>query len=224
MNSEDNDRSAAFFDLDRTLIEVNSGFAYALYERRRGGISLGQFLTATVWMGLYHLSLIDIEKAFARAVRHYRGVPAEKLEALTRQFFHEEVVETFQPGAEDALQHHRDQGHPLVLLTASSTYMSRLAAQSFELDDWLCNRFPTDSEGRLHGTFERPMCYGQGKVLRAHRWAKRHGVDLDRSYFYTDSYSDLPMLQRVGHPRVVNPDPRLRRAATRRGWPIEDWS
>jgi phosphoserine phosphatase len=68
-----------------------------------------------------------------------------------------------------------------------------------------------------------PFCYGPGKVQRAERWAAEHGVELEQSYFYTDSLSDLPMLERVGQPRIVNPDPRLRREANRRGWPILDW-
>lgn len=216
--------TAAFFDLDRTLIESNSGFLYALYEFRRGKISIFRFLQATVWMGLYHLSLIDIEQALNQAVGHYRGESEEELMALTRDFFEEHVIDSIQPGARRALGRHRRQGHPLVLLTASSSYMSKLAADQWELDDWICNRFPTDDQGQLQGVLEEPICYGSGKVTRARRWADRFDIDLDCSYFYTDSYSDLPMLERVGHPRVVNPDPRLRREAQKRRWPIEDWS
>ena len=223
MSTSNETKPAAFFDLDRTLIGVNSGFLYALHERRSGRISAFQFARASFWLALYHLSLIDMQRAFAHAVRHYRGAHVDDLEELTTAFFHDQVVPTFQPGAQNALDHHRDQGHPLVLLTASSPYMSKLAAEQWQLDDWLCNRFPTDDEGYLHGTFERPMCYGQGKVHRATLWAEGKDVDLDESYFYTDSYSDLPMLERVGHPRVINPDPRLRRAAEKRGWIVEDW-
>ncbi|HEY8431454.1 MAG TPA: haloacid dehalogenase-like hydrolase, partial [Sandaracinaceae bacterium] len=66
--------------------------------------------------------------------------------------------------------------------------------------------------------------YAEGKVERARAWAAEHGVDLSRSVFYTDSVSDRPMLETVGEPRVVNPDPRLSALARRRGWPIERWS
>jgi phosphoserine phosphatase len=77
--------------------------------------------------------------------------------------------------------------------------------------------------GRFTGVYVRPACYGAGKVTRAESFAVEHGIDLRQSYFYSDSYSDLPMLERVGQPRVVNPDPRLRRAAQRRGWSAESW-
>lgn len=68
----------------------------------------------------------------------------------------------------------------------------------------------------MTGELESPACFGEGKAVWAERFAAEHGVDLDRSYFYTDSLSDLPLLERVGHPVAVNPDPRLRRLALRR--------
>ena len=79
------------------------------------------------------------------------------------------------------------------------------------------------TDGRFVGTCELPTCFGTGKVHHAERLATAQGFDLATSYFYTDSYSDLPMLLRVGQRRVVNPDARLRRRARREGWSIEAW-
>jgi phosphoserine phosphatase len=73
----------------------------------------------------------------------------------------------------------------------------------------------------LTGQVVPPVCYGTGKVVWAERFAEEHGVDLSASYFYTDSITDLPLLERVAHPVAVNPDPRLRRLAQKRGWPVE---
>ena len=78
-------------------------------------------------------------------------------------------------------------------------------------------------DGRLTGEVMPPVCYGPGKVVWGERFAAEHGVDLSASYFYTDSISDLPLLERVGQPVAVNPDPRLRRLARKRGWPIESF-
>src|SRR5262249_30593744 len=75
-------------------------------------------------------------------------------------------------------------------------------------------------DGCFTGEAVRPLCYGKGKVWWAERFAAEHDVDLASSYFYTDSITDLPVLDRVGHPRVVRPDPRLRRVAQQRGWQI----
>jgi putative phosphoserine phosphatase/1-acylglycerol-3-phosphate O-acyltransferase len=75
--------------------------------------------------------------------------------------------------------------------------------------------------GRLTGEVVEPVCYGQGKVVWAERFAAEWGVDLADSTFYSDSISDLPLMERVGRPVAVNPDMRLKRVARRRGWPIE---
>ena len=77
--------------------------------------------------------------------------------------------------------------------------------------------------GRFTGEVVSPLAFGHGKVTLAEAWAREHGVDLAQSVFYSDSISDLPMLERVGRARVINPDPRLRWTARRRRWPIEHW-
>jgi putative phosphoserine phosphatase/1-acylglycerol-3-phosphate O-acyltransferase len=87
----------------------------------------------------------------------------------------------------------------------------------------LCTRYEV-KDGRFTGDFIEPLCYGEGKVIHAERFAREHNIDVDASYFYTDSCTDLPMLERVSYPRVVNPDVRLRWVAKRKGWPILNWS
>lgn len=216
-------RAAAFFDLDRTLIDVNSGFTWAQHELREGNLSRSQFARAALWTGMYHLSLIDMERAFNHAVSHYRGTSRQLLEARTRDWFMRDVERRLRPQAARTIAEHRVQGHPLVLLTSSSCFEAATAAEAWGFDAWLANDFHTDLEGLLEGTFVSPMCYGPGKVEYAQTWAQEHDVDLDMSYFYSDSLSDLPMLERVGQPRVVTPDPRLKREAARRGWPVLRW-
>jgi HAD superfamily hydrolase (TIGR01490 family) len=156
-------------------------------------------------------------------VQHYRGEDRDVLDRRTRQWFLRDVVPRVRPRALEEIEEHRRKGHPLVLLTNSSCFEAAVAAETWAFDDWLANTFHVDDAGRLLGTYESPMCYGMGKVIRAERWAEEHGVDLEVSSFYSDSLSDLPMLERVGDPRVVCPDPRLRRIARKRGWPILDW-
>jgi HAD superfamily hydrolase (TIGR01490 family) len=214
----------AFFDLDRTLLEINSGTAYAKFEYREGRITSWQLVQSMFWAILYHLSLLDLEKVYSKAIRHYRGVNAELLRQRTYHWFESEIAQRAQRGGLRALEQHREKGHRTVLLTNASSYISEIVTETYALDGWIANHFPVDTEGNLKGEFEAPLCYGEGKVIRAERYGAEHGLDLDLSYFYTDSLSDLPMLERVGHPFVVNPDPRLKRVAKREGWPILDWS
>jgi phosphoserine phosphatase len=97
--------------------------------------------------------------------------------------------------------------------------VGRCAVRTFALDDFLSSKFEV-VDGRLTGRFEKPLCYHEGKVHYARRYAANHDIDLSKSYFYTDSNTDLPMLEAVGHPRIINPDPRLARIARKRDWII----
>lgn len=214
---------AAFFDLDRTLIDVNSAVLYAKFERRHGRISLHQLLTTAFYTGLYHLNVLDMERAYQRATRHYKGASEMELAQRTAEFFQQEIEHRLQPGARQALADHRERGHQLVLLTSSSSYQAQAATKRWGLDHWIANQFPANN-GLLEGTFRRPLCYGPGKVVLAERWAREHNIDLENSYFYSDSYSDLPMLRRVGFPKVVNPDPKLKNYSKRMNWQILNWA
>ncbi|PKN55866.1 MAG: HAD-IB family hydrolase [Deltaproteobacteria bacterium HGW-Deltaproteobacteria-14] len=216
-------RGAAFFDLDGTLVAFNSGMRFARYEYRHGRIGRLNLAQSAVWMALYHLSLVDMTRAFGRAVAYYKGVYEADLDAHTRAWFEAEVAGHLQPGARSAIDEHRSAGRPLVLLSSTSSYQARAALERWGFDDWLANRFPVDAAGRLTGELAPPLCYGAGKVEHAREWAAPRGVDLAESWFYSDSYSDVPMLAAVGHPVVVLPDPRLRRHARKVGWPIVDW-
>lgn len=213
----------AFFDLDRTLIDVNSAVLYAKYERRHGRISGWQLFTALIYSTLYHLNLLDMEAAYSNALKHYKGVEEVSIDENTRTFFMEEVNHRLQPGAKKALEFHRSRGHKLVLLSTSSNYQAKAAAESWGLDDYIANKFPAQ-DGLLKGKVGKPFCYGEGKVELAERWIEGKSVDLSKCYFYSDSYSDLPMLLRVGNPKVVNPDPKLKQYSKKVSWEIFDWA
>lgn len=216
-------RAAAFFDLDRTLIPFNSGMRYARWEHKAGRLATRHLVQSAVWLSLYHLSLVDMTRAYEKAVGIYRGVRRDELDRRTRAWFMEEIDGALLPAAREAIAHHRAAGRPCVILSSTSAYMAAIATERWGFDAWLANDFPCDAEGRLTGRVDRPICYGPGKVEHARRWAADHGIDLGASWFYSDSRSDLPMLEAVGSPEVVNPDPRVGFVARRRGWPIHHW-
>ncbi len=218
-----NHRTAAFFDLDRTLLTVNSGALWMKREHRLGRISNWMLLQGTFYLLAYKFDLVDMNRVTVKALHTVKGEYEPVVKRWTEQWYAEEVAQHAAPGAWPVLAEHREQGHPLVLLTSSSPYESAMAQEQFGLDGVLCTRYQLDRRRRFTGYPVWPVCYGAGKVVYAERYASRHGIDLEASHFYTDSMTDLPMLERVGHPHVVNPDPRLARTARRRGWPILDW-
>ena len=215
--------TAAFFDLDGTLLTANSANLWIRRERRLGHITRWQLARAGLWLGLYQLGFLDMEAALRAALGTLRGVEEAGIREQTRQWWRDEVRPFVAPGARAVLAGHRQRGDLLVLLTSSSRYASEMAREEFGLDEVLFQGYEV-KDGRFTGEPLRPLCYGPGKVQVAEAWAKTAGVQLAQSAFYTDSTTDLPMLEAVARPFAVAPDPRLRRTARQRGWPVLDWS
>jgi HAD superfamily hydrolase (TIGR01490 family) len=216
-------RAAAFFDLDKTLLSVNSGQLYALYEHREKRLSTLGLIVSSVWLLLHRASLLNVEDAYQQAAKHWKGKEAQVVKDQALAWFKREAAHLMAPGAVAVLARHRDRGEPLVLLSNTSSYIAAAACEVWEMDDWLANLIPTDCEGLITGSLEMPLCIGRGKAIRAAQWASNKGVSLERSHFYSDSISDLEMLECVKYPYAVNPDRKLREVAKKRGWQILDW-
>lgn len=212
----------AFFDFDETLIVGNSGNLWIRRELRSGHISRLQALRAASWMVRYRLGFASMEEALRTAIRSLAGTEEGTLRQRTRDFYEEEVRGLYRVGAREAVDQHRGRGEACVLLTASSLYLSELVSADLGLDDVLCNRFQV-RDGVHTGELEGELCFGAGKLRYAEGYARKSGVSLADCTFYTDSYSDLPVLERVGAPVLVNPDRRLRREAKARGWRVVEW-
>jgi len=215
-------RIAAFFDVDHTLLDVNSGASWLRYAWRTGKVRPLRALRAIGWLLRYRLALLDLEAVSALVARDYEGVVVSELDAEVRTWFYRDVVQHVCVEGRARVADHLRCGHVVTLLTSGTRFSAAPLAEMLGVAHVLC----TDIEaidGVMTGRHLAPACAGPGKVVHAERFAAAHGVDLARSYFYTDSFSDLPMLERVGCPRVINPDPRLRRRARARGWEIETW-
>jgi HAD superfamily hydrolase (TIGR01490 family) len=214
---------AAFFDMDNTIIRVNSGTLWIRWLRERGEISLYETARALGWIARYKLAMLDMEAVAAKVIATMRGQSEDELVGKTQIFFDTLIASEVAPKAIEAIERHRAEGHVVAILSTSTPYVvERLAAQ-LGIEHAICTRINVAEDGRFDGTHRKPMCYGAGKVHWAEAFAREHDVDLGRSFFYTDSYTDLPMLERVGVARVVNPDTRLKRHARRVGWTVDEW-
>lgn len=213
----------AFFDLDKTLLSFNSASRWVRSELRLGHLSLRQALAAFGWIARYHLGFADIETGLRAAITTLAGEREAAIEARTLVFYEREIRGRVRPGALPVLRQHRDQKDDLVLLTSSSPYLSTPVVAELGLDGFLCTRFAVDADGRFTGASAGPLCFGAGKVVHAEAYATERGVALEACAYYADSMADVAMLQAVGHPVAVNPDPRLRLLARERGWKVVDW-
>ena len=210
---------AAFFDVDGTLIAKNSGPLYMKFLRRRGEIRRRDALR-TIYLYLrYRLNLLDIDRALEQSSVWIRGRAEADIAAHCRIWYHEMVRQYLQPEMVRRVRMHQEQGHLVAILSSTTNYLADPLAEELGIEHLLVSRLVVE-DGRFTGEAHRPICYGKGKLHWARRFAAEHEVDLGASFFYTDSVTDVPMLEIVGHPQVVNPDPLLRRLARQRGWEV----
>lgn len=214
---------AAFFDLDETLIAANSARLWITHMWRQGKLGLRDTVRSLGWLLRYRFAMIDMADISRKALAGLEGQVEDELRADVLAWYEQQIKDLFYDDAIALIERHREQGHHLILLTAASPYIAEPVCRDLQLHDLLCTRLEVRPDGRFSGRPVEPLCYGEGKVHWAERLAQERGVDLDRSYFYTDSYTDLPMLRRVGHPVATNPDPRLRRLALQEGMAVRDF-
>ena len=212
----------AFFDLDRTLISVNSGRLWFDRERELGFLTRWQALRAAAWIGFYHLGFTRLDDVLAEAIAALEGDEESEIRKRSEEFYHSRVHTTYRPGGRTAVRAHQNAGDTLALLTSSSNYLCAPVQTELGIPHALCNRFET-ADGRFTGKPDGAICYGEGKLVHAKAFAESHGESLSDAAFYTDSIADLPVLAAVGKPVAVNPDPRLRRLAIKNKWEVVDW-
>jgi len=209
---------AAFFDLDGTLIARNSAPLYMQHLRKIGRARRRDLARAFYYVGWYKLGLLDIDRAVAVTLEWIRGLDEAAVRADCDAWYARTVRGYVYPAMAATVTAHRAAGHVPVIVTSATRYLADPLARDLGIEHVLVTQLLV-AEGVFTGEAVRPVCYGKGKVHWAERFADAQAIDLGRSYFYTDSITDLPLLERVGEPRVVNPDPRLARTAARRGWP-----
>lgn len=213
----------AFFDLDKTLMDVNSGSQWLRYEFKAGRVTIWQTVQALGWLIIYHFLAADMTRPLRMAMKDLKGLKEAELIARSDHFYAQKMQGRIRPGAYAALKMHRERGDKIVLLTSSTVYVAKEVSREFGLDGYLATRLAVDDDGILTGLPVEPICFGVGKVEIAKAYLKEHGGTLEDSIFYSDSFTDLPMMEAAGAAVAVNPDPKLRSEAARRGWEICDW-
>jgi HAD superfamily hydrolase (TIGR01490 family) len=215
--------TTAFFDLDKTLLAVNSARLWVQYELRHGRISKFDALQAMAWLVRYRLGATALDAPLRQSIASLRGGLETDIRTRSHAFYQTEVRHLYRPGGLQCLEAHRLAGDRVVLLTSTSEYIARAVCDDLKLDGYLCTRFAVDAQGRYTGEPVEPICFGHGKLTLARQEIERAQHPLSACTFYTDSTSDLPVLEQVGNPVAVNPDPRLKRKALQLGWKIVDW-
>jgi HAD superfamily hydrolase (TIGR01490 family) len=214
-------RGAAFFDLDRTLISGSSAFDFGIAAWRNKMIPTGDLLKDAGNALAFRLSGASDEKSSAvrdRILAAVKGGRQEDLIELNEQII-PKVLEKVRPEARGLVQMHQEAGRDCWIVSASPQELVDPLARALGMQGGIGTRSEV-VDGVYTGKLAGEFCYGQGKAVEIEKLAADRGYDLRLSYSYSDSASDLPMMEMVGHPVAVNPDGPLESLAHQRGWPV----
>ncbi|SNS66982.1 HAD-superfamily subfamily IB hydrolase, TIGR01490 [Geodermatophilus pulveris] len=214
-------RSAAFFDLDKTVIAKSSALAFGRPFFQGGLINRRAVLKGAYAQFVFSLAGADaqqMERLRAQITRMCTGWDVATVHEIVRETLHDIVEPMVYAEAADLIEEHRAAGREIVIVSSSGAEMVEPIGEMLGVDRVVATRMVT-VDGRYTGEIEF-YAYGENKAAALREVAAGNGYDLADCYAYSDSVTDLPMLSAVGHPTVVNPDRALRRVAAERGWPV----
>jgi HAD superfamily hydrolase (TIGR01490 family) len=213
--------SAAFFDLDRTLISGSSAFVLGVAAWRAGLVPPRQFRRDAVGAVAFRFGGASDNTSTGvrdRILGAVKGIRVEDLVALNAEIV-PKLLAKVRPEAQALLDRHRHAGRATYIVSASPVELVEPLAKALGMTAGI-GTVSDIADGVYTGELAGPFCYGPGKVEAIKDLANWENFDLGQCYAYSDSASDLPMLEAVGHPVAVNPDAKLERIARHNGWPI----
>ncbi len=218
-------RTAAFFDLDKTVIAKSSTLAFSKPFFDQGLLTRRSVLKSSYAQFLFTLSGADhdqMDRMRTHLTNMCSGWDVEQVKSIVNETLHDIVTPLVFAEAADLIAGHKLCGRDVVVVSASGEEIVAPIARALGATHAMATRMVV-ADGKYTGEVAF-YCYGEGKVQAIRELAAREDYPLDHCYAYSDSITDLPMLQTVGHPAVVNPDRALRKEATARGWPILTFS
>ncbi len=208
----------AIFDLDNTLLAGDSDHSWGVFLVEKQLVDAEIYRQANDgFYADYKNGTLDIRAYLQFSLAPLSRYSMAELEKLHAEFMRDHIEPLMLPKAEALLQHHRDQGDHLLIITATNGFVTRPIAKRLSVDDILATD-PEVVDGRYTGNFIGTPCFQAGKITHLHEWLKHHQHSLEGAYFYSDSINDLPLLEQVDHPIVVDADERLATIARERNW------
>lgn len=214
-------RTAAFFDLDKTIIATSSAFAYGREFMNNGLISHAEAMQMSLAKASYVMvgqSSEQMDSTRDHLAALISGWDVEEVLRIAEEALHNVVTPAIYSEARELIRFHRSAGHDIVIVSASASQLARPIAAELGIDDIIATELEI-VDGRFTGEI---LSYlkGPAKSEAMMRLAEERGYDMSASYAYSDSATDIPMLQAVGNPVAVNPDRAMKKAALEHGWEI----
>ena len=212
--------SLAIFDLDNTLLDGDSDYLWGVFLSEQGIVDPEYYESENErFYQEYKEGRLDIMEFAAFSMKPLADNPREKLDEWHAQFLKEKIEPMITQGARGLVEKHRSAGDTLMIITATNAFVTTPIAKLFGIEHLIATVPQQNAAGEYTGEVEGVPSFKEGKVTRLHQWLEQYNASLDGSWFYSDSHNDLPMLDLVENPVVVNPDAILADTAEKRGWP-----
>ena len=215
----DGPQIGALFDFDGTVISGYSAFAFIEEQIKRGHLSPRELIELVGAMASFGLGKMGFSAMMLGMAQFLRGVREDSYAAFGRELFESHIARQIYPESRALVEAHLRKGHTVAIISSATPYQIEPAAHDLNIENVLCTHLEVE-KGMFTGAVIRPTCFGQGKVTAAESLVEKFGVDLDQSFFYSDSDDDIQLLERVGNPRPLNPNKKLLAIAENRGWPV----
>ncbi|WP_019528891.1 HAD family hydrolase [Dasania marina] len=209
----------AIFDLDNTLLNGDSDHGWGQFLVEQGIVDGHSYKEGNDYFyQQYKQGTLNINEYLEFSLAPLKAHPKAQLDLWHQQFMAEVIAPMRLAKADALLQQHREQGHELLIITATNLFVTGPIAKSMGVEHILASE-PELVNGAYTGRANGTPCFQEGKVKRLHAWMTEHGHDLSGSYFYSDSLNDLPLLKLVDNPVAVDADDTLSAYAQAQGWP-----
>lgn len=213
----------AFFDFDGTIIYGYSATTYLREQIKRGDIKPKQLIELTKTMVDFGLGNMGFSAMMTVASQFLEGIDEADYQEFAKKLYKKHIAKLIYPESRALIEAHLKKGHTVAIISAATPYQVAPAARELGVDHVKCSNLEV-LDGKFTGAVLKPTCYGMGKVDAADQVAEQFDVDMQQSYFYSDSDEDIQLLEYVGKPRPLNPNKRLRSIAKGRGWPVQDFN
>lgn len=213
----------ALFDLDHTLLPLDSDYSWGEFTIRMGWVDPVSFAQRNdAFYADYQAGRLDIHDYVRFATEAFRLKGPQVAHAAHAQFMAEVIRPAIRPEALALIERHRAAGDHLLVVTATNEFVTRPIVQALGIAELIAVELQRDANGWFTGEIEGTPSMREGKVQRLQQWLDARGLSWTsvQTTFYSDSPNDLPLLSRVNHPVATNPDTVLRAEAHKRGWPI----
>lgn len=212
--------SLAIFDLDNTLLSIDSDHAWGEFLLEQGAVDPIAYREANErFMADYNAGTLDMAAFLEMALKPLADNTPEQLAAWHQQFMASKIEPNILPKAEELLARHRTKGDTLLIVTATNLFITAPIAERLGVDHLIAVE-PERIDGRYTGRVSGTPSYREGKVTRLEQWLHDQDLTMEGAWFYSDSHNDLPLLEIVEHPVAVDPDDTLRKVAEERQWRI----